>query len=89
MFNVVYVVNDLIIREVLWRKFILLGGFIQIFWLFSGDFSNILLSDDRLNGNDVIFMEIRGLQECLNFLNFIIFGVKGWYYMWSNKQDSF
>ncbi|XP_019235016.1 PREDICTED: uncharacterized protein LOC109215406 [Nicotiana attenuata] len=86
MVTVVYASNDINQRNQLWRKLIQIGANIQDSWLLSGDFNNVLHTDDRI-GAPITQAETQGFQDMINTLQLSQVKSSGWYYTWCNKQQ--
>ncbi|OIT33042.1 hypothetical protein A4A49_12963 [Nicotiana attenuata] len=85
METVVYASNDSTQRNQLWRKLIQIGTNIQDYWLLSGDFNNVLHTDDKI-GTPVTQAETQGFQDMINTLQLSQVKSLGWHYTWCNKQ---
>ncbi|XP_070015914.1 uncharacterized protein [Nicotiana sylvestris] len=55
-------------------------------WLLSGDFNNVLHTDDRI-GAPVTQSEIKGFQDAIITLQLTQLKSLGWFYTWCNKQQ--
>lgn len=86
MVTVVYASNDINQRNQLWRKLIQIGANIQDSWLLSGDFNNVLHTDDRI-GAPITQAETQGFQDMINTLQLSQVKSLGWNYTWCNKQQ--
>ncbi|XP_019253761.1 PREDICTED: uncharacterized protein LOC109232443 [Nicotiana attenuata] len=84
--TVVYASNEVNKRQQLWEKLVNLGRTIQESWLLSGDFNNVLHTDDRI-GAPVTHNEIKGFQDALITLQLTQVKSLGWFYTWCNKQQ--
>lgn len=69
--TVVYASNNNNLRNQLWRKLIQIGANIQDNWLLSGDFNNVLYTDDRI-GAPITQAETQGFQEMIMCYNFLL-----------------
>lgn len=86
MVTVVCASNDSTQRNQLWKKLIQIGINIQVCWLLSGDFNNVLHIDDRI-GTPVTQAETQGFQDMINTLQLSQVKSLGWHYTWCNKQE--
>ncbi|XP_019264258.1 PREDICTED: uncharacterized protein LOC109241890 [Nicotiana attenuata] len=62
-------------------------GVIQMTWIISGDFNNVLRSDDRL-GQPVTMNEIKDFKECIDALQLSPVKTKGCFYTWCSKKQA-
>ncbi|XP_070030161.1 uncharacterized protein [Nicotiana sylvestris] len=67
MVTVVYASIDSTQRNQLWKNLIQIESNIQVCWLLSGDFNNVLHTDDRI-GTPVTQAETQGFQDMINTL---------------------
>ena len=86
-FVVVYAFNTLEQRKELWNV-IADASAHNSNLLIGGDFNNVLLVDDRLNGNPVTQHEIQDIADCLLRNSLAEVRTIGDYYTWCNNQDS-
>ncbi|XP_075108929.1 uncharacterized protein LOC142180761 [Nicotiana tabacum] len=87
MLTVVYARNKLQERTSLWCDLQLVGGQVQIPWLISGDFNNVLTTDDRL-GQPVTMNEVKEFKDCIDSIQLTPLKTKGCFYSWCNKQHA-
>ncbi|XP_075092243.1 uncharacterized protein LOC142172510 [Nicotiana tabacum] len=81
-----YASNEVNKRQQLWDKLVNLGATIKESWLLSGDFNNVLHTDDRI-GAPVTQSEIKGFQDAIITLQLTQLKSLGWFYTWCNKQQ--
>ncbi|XP_075096574.1 uncharacterized protein LOC142174641 [Nicotiana tabacum] len=86
LITVVYESNEVNKRQQLWDKLVNLGATIKESWLLSGDFNNVLHTDDRI-GALVTQSEIKGFQDAIITLQLTQLKSLGWFYTWCNKQQ--
>ncbi|XP_019259313.1 PREDICTED: uncharacterized protein LOC109237461 [Nicotiana attenuata] len=86
-FSIIYAQNDGNQRENLWRDLRGLTIPSQEAWLLSGDFNNVLSSEDRI-GSPVTDAEIKRFKDVIDDLQLTLLSAKGWHYTWTNKQGS-
>lgn len=66
-------------------RFVLLGDQIREAWMVTGDFNNILSTDERI-GSTVMPHEFKEFQECASYNHLSDIKYKGCFYTWRNKQ---
>ncbi|XP_049397279.1 uncharacterized protein LOC125861414 [Solanum stenotomum] len=84
-FTVVYAKNESQQREDLWRELVQIGGIIQEAWLLTGNFNNVLTTDDRL-GFPVMQEETQAFQDCIDTLQLTTLKQIRWHFTFCNKQ---
>ncbi|XP_019225943.1 PREDICTED: uncharacterized protein LOC109207468 [Nicotiana attenuata] len=84
---IIYAQNDGNQRKKLWRDLRGLTIPSQEAWLLSGDFNNVLSSEDRI-GSPVTDAEIKEFKDVIDDLQLTPLSAKGWHYTWTNKQGS-
>lgn len=82
----VYARNEANIRSILWQELEQIGAGCQEPWLLSGDFNNVLTTDDRV-GQPVTESEVRGFKNMIHNLQLTPIRSKGIYYTLCNKQQ--
>ncbi|XP_019240505.1 PREDICTED: uncharacterized protein LOC109220492 [Nicotiana attenuata] len=87
MLTVVYARNKVQERVILWHDLQLVEGQIQVPWLRSGDFNNVLTTDDRL-GQPVTASEVQDFKQCIDNMQLAPLRTKGCFYTWCNKQNA-
>ncbi|XP_019248742.1 PREDICTED: uncharacterized protein LOC109228008 [Nicotiana attenuata] len=87
MVTVVYARNKLQERAILWHDLQQIGGQTQIPWLISGDFNNLLTTDDR-QGQLVTASEVQEFKQCISNMQLTPLRTKGCFFTWCNKQDA-
>ncbi|XP_019248642.1 PREDICTED: uncharacterized protein LOC109227903 [Nicotiana attenuata] len=85
--SVVYAQNDGHKRKSLWRDLRQINISSQEVWLLSGDFNNVLSSEDRIR-SPVTAAEVAGLKGIIDDLQLTPLRAKGWHYTWTNKQGT-
>ncbi|XP_019241489.1 PREDICTED: uncharacterized protein LOC109228125 [Nicotiana attenuata] len=83
----IQVQNDGHQRESLWRDLRQINAQAQETWLLSGDFNNILSSEDRI-GSPITTIETQGFKDVIDALQLTPLRAKGWHYTWTNKQGT-
>nr|XP_016475845.1 PREDICTED: uncharacterized protein LOC107797465 [Nicotiana tabacum] len=86
LITVVYESNEVNKRQQLWDKLVNLGATIKESWLLSGDFTNVIHTDDRI-GAPVTQSEFKGFQDAIITLQLTQLKSLGWFYTWCNKQQ--
>ncbi|XP_019242537.1 PREDICTED: uncharacterized protein LOC109222666, partial [Nicotiana attenuata] len=87
LLTVVYARNKQHERDRLWNDVQQLGGQVQMPWLISGDFNNVLTIDDRL-GKPVTMNEVQEFKECMDNMQMTPLRTKGCFFTWCNKQSA-
>ncbi|XP_060200788.1 uncharacterized protein LOC132629065 [Lycium barbarum] len=57
-------------------------------WVVLGDFNNVLLVQDRINGQPVHIHETTDFQNCIKDIGLGQLTRRGYQYSWSNKKDA-
>ncbi|OIT19075.1 hypothetical protein A4A49_65809, partial [Nicotiana attenuata] len=74
-------------RASLWHDLQILGSHIQIPWLISGDFNNVLTTKDRL-GQLMTTNEVHDFKQCIDNMQLTPLKTKGCFFTWCNKQNA-
>ena len=83
---VIYAFNQLDRRKELWNKIEDIGRNLNGPWIVIGDFNNVLDSQDRIGGNNVVETKVRDLKTMMSNMGLFEADMKGNHYTWSNKH---
>ncbi|XP_019260070.1 PREDICTED: uncharacterized protein LOC109238089 [Nicotiana attenuata] len=86
LFTIVCAYNELNSTQQLWEKLMGIGSNITGDLLISGDFNNVLQSEDRI-GAPITMAEVQGFKEFLDKMQLTPLKSTCWYYTWCNKMD--
>lgn len=82
---IVYGLNIVEERKVLWNFLYIMIFFIFLFWILCGDFNFIMRVDERIGGIDVFEVEMMDFKVFIN-INFIFeMKIFGSFYIWINR----
>ncbi|XP_058783262.1 uncharacterized protein LOC131657933 [Vicia villosa] len=84
--TIVYAMNQLNRRKVLWEQIDNLGNAINMPWIVMGDYNNVLSSKDRIGGNPVHISEYCDLDDMMQRQGLYEDPSRGCHYTWSNKH---
>ncbi|XP_019241883.1 PREDICTED: uncharacterized protein LOC109221907 [Nicotiana attenuata] len=87
MLTSIYARNKVQERASLWHDLQILGSHIQIPWLISGDFNNVLTTKDRL-GQLMTTNEVHDFKQCIDNMQLTPLKTKGCFFTWCNKQNA-
>ncbi|XP_075099151.1 uncharacterized protein LOC142176016 [Nicotiana tabacum] len=86
MLTVVYARNKVQKTAILWHDLQQVRGKIQVSWLISGDFNNVLITANRL-GQPVTTNEVQEFKQCIDNMQLTPLRTKGCFFTWCNKQN--
>ncbi|XP_016495240.2 uncharacterized protein LOC107814346 [Nicotiana tabacum] len=87
MLTAVYARNKVQERASLWHELQILGGQIQIPWFISGNFNNVLTTDDRI-GQPVTTSEVQDFKQYIDNMQLTPLRTKGCFFTWCNKHHA-
>ncbi|XP_058776279.1 uncharacterized protein LOC131650591 [Vicia villosa] len=85
--TIVYALNQLEKRKILWEHIDRLGDSIHLPWIVIGDYNNVLTYKDRIGGNRVALNEYADLVDMMEKNGLFEAETKGSHFTWSNKHS--
>lgn len=63
-----------------------MAGLHSMPWVIAGDFNEVLIGDDKFEGNPINMNKALWFQECLDICRMIDIGFSGPRFTWSNRR---